>query len=547
MLRPRFRLGVVAVLMAVAMIISSCSDSEPGSNSSGSSTATLRVALGTGPMTKNFNPFLGGLPDNAGNLVYEPLIWFNVAKPGQIYPWLAKSYAWSDGGRKLSFTVRNGVKWTDGTTFTAKDVAYTFDLLLKNPGLNLYSVDYTSVSTSGQTVQLTFPKPAFTELYYISEIPMVSQKHYSGVKDPTKFLDPTPVGTGPYTIKSFASHDVVFTKNPNYWQKGLPKINTVDVSTYNDNNSAATALTTGQADWGQQFFPNLKRQWLNKPGRHFFAPSVGMNVLYVNLTKWPFNLVQVRKAISAGIDRPKLSTQAEGGIYPPAQSPTGLALPNQSSYLDPQYKNDKLTYDPAEATRLLQQAGFHRGSDGIMQDSRGRKLNLKLAEWGGSADYMTSAQLIATDLKKIGIGVTINSLSSQAWGEQVGAGRFDMTIKWSQIGPGPFYMYDGWLNSKYYKPVGTGASNDISRFKDPKADHFLQQIATAPTNSNAQMQAYYGLEKIMVDQLPVIPLFNLTELCAYTTDNFVGWPTTDNPYSRCVAVDEKTVLSIRPK
>lgn len=544
-MRKPARWLAAAILAAVALVASSCTN--PGTDAA--SGGVLRIALGTGTMTKNFNPFSPGvgLPDGSINLVYEPLIQFNVARPGQVYPWLARSYRWARGGRTLTFTVRDGVRWTNGRPFTAGDVAFTFDLLLKHPELNLVGLDYTKVSQAGKTVTLSFPRPAYTELYYLSNVPIVARSHWAPVKNPAKFLDPNPVGTGPYTIRSFASHDVTFAKNPHYWQSGRPAVGTVDITTYNSNNGALTALTSGDADWGQQFFPELDKQWLTNPNRHFFAPSVGMNALYLNLTKWPLNNVTVRKAISAAIDRQQLSTQAEGGIYPPAQSPTGLALPNQSAYLAPRYKNVGLPFRPAQARSLLAQAGFHRGGNGIMQDASGRPLKLTLTEWAGSADYMASAQIIAANLKKVGIGVTINGLSSQAWAAAVSDGNFDMTIKWSQIGPGPFYMYDGWLNSKYYEPAGQGASNDLSRFSSHHADQLLSTISATRTGSAQQMSAYHGLEAIMADQLPVVPLFNLTELCAYTTDHFVGWPSTHNPYSRCVAVDEKTIVTIRPK
>src|SRR5260370_22165397 len=91
-------------------------------------------------LTPAFNPY--GITDapygmGADGLIYEPLIQFNLAAPPQYYPWLATGYAWSNGGKTITFTIRQGVKWNDGTPFTPADVAFTFNLVTSNAACNL--------------------------------------------------------------------------------------------------------------------------------------------------------------------------------------------------------------------------------------------------------------------------------------------------------------------------------------------------------------------------------------------------------------------------
>ena len=104
----------------------------------------------------------------ATGLIYEPLIQFDMAAPPKYYPWLATSYAWSNGGKTITFTIRQGVKWNNGTPFTPADVAFTYNLLKNNAAINIDGLSISSVSTSGNTVTLTFPTSQYTNLEEIA-------------------------------------------------------------------------------------------------------------------------------------------------------------------------------------------------------------------------------------------------------------------------------------------------------------------------------------------------------------------------------------------
>src|SRR5215470_16627865 len=123
---------------ALGVAITACSSS--GSNSSGAQGKPLVVVDNAGQIfTRSFNPFVSTSLGNSNSttaLVYEPLLMFNIMKPSQPpIPWLATGYQWSNGGRTLTLTIRKGVKFSDGKPMTARDVAFTFNLLRKNPSL----------------------------------------------------------------------------------------------------------------------------------------------------------------------------------------------------------------------------------------------------------------------------------------------------------------------------------------------------------------------------------------------------------------------------
>ena len=120
----------------------------------------------------------------ATGLIYEPLIQFDLAAPPKYYPWLATKFAWSNGGKSITFTIRNGVKWNDGTPFTAADVAFTFNLVKKNTAINLAGLNISSVSTSGNTVTVSFPTAQYTNLENIAGTAILPQHIWASVGNP---------------------------------------------------------------------------------------------------------------------------------------------------------------------------------------------------------------------------------------------------------------------------------------------------------------------------------------------------------------------------
>src|SRR5215469_13326393 len=130
----RLRFKSLAVLIGVAGLLATACGT---SNGSGGPGGTLTISNESGALwTCGFNPFNGGVSFLDFGPVYEPLIFVNSLENEKVTPWLASSYAWSNGNKTLTFTIRSGVKWNDSKPMTAADVAFTFNLLKKFPGLD---------------------------------------------------------------------------------------------------------------------------------------------------------------------------------------------------------------------------------------------------------------------------------------------------------------------------------------------------------------------------------------------------------------------------
>src|SRR6516164_5391803 len=196
------RLVVCAVLLAgvVAIIWASLGSAAEKQTTS----VTISNAQGT-TWTCGFNPFNANLITWSFGPVYEPLYDVNALKGGATTPWLASAYAWSNHDRTLTFTIRSGVKWTDGKPFSAADVLFTFKLIKAHPALDLQGAwaVLKSVTRKGNKVSFTFKTPAVPYFYNIAnKTPIVAQHIWSSIKDPVTYKDTSPIGTGAYTMSS---------------------------------------------------------------------------------------------------------------------------------------------------------------------------------------------------------------------------------------------------------------------------------------------------------------------------------------------------------
>lgn len=511
----------------------------------------------TGPITRDFNPFSATSADNilgATNLIYEPLLQFDLLKPGKIYPWLAKSYTWSNGGKTITFDLRSGVKFSNGTPFSASDVAFTFNLLKKYPAINSGGLPLVNASApSANKAVINFSSPSYVLLYYIASTPMVPASQWKSV-NPSTYADPNPVGTGPYVLSTFSSGGILLKKNPSYWQPGEPHVAKVDFPVYDSNTSANLALEKGALDWGGNFVSNIKASYVakNPSTNHYWDAPLQTEALIPNLTKFPFNHLAVRKAVSVAIDRTVISDDGENFQQPPAIGPgsaTALTLPNDKSYLTSQIKKlSTINNNPSLAKSILEKAGWKMGKSGYFVSPSGKPLAFSIQDPSAYTDFMTDDQIMASELKKAGMHVTVSGVSVAAWTTNLANGNFQAIAHWGNSGPTPYYLYNNYLNSSLTTPIGKPASGDYERFHSAKADAYLKQFAS--TNSaSTQKAAIVGLEKIVAQQLPIIPLFYGVAWDEYNTSHFTGWPTPSNPYAPGEPTgpfNEITILRLKP-
>jgi peptide/nickel transport system substrate-binding protein len=493
---------------------------------------TVTIAPGPrGSWTQNFNPLIStdqSLPGTQG-FIYEPLILFNLAKGGKPQPWLAKSWKFSNGLKTLTFHLRPGVKWSDGKPFTSRDVAFSINLAKKWPAVPCGNCQASvkSVSAPNATTAVVRLKYADTTmLYYLGETLFVVPQHvWSKVQgDPTKFLNPNPVATGPFAHATFSPQVYTLHKNTHYWQTGKPYVSALRFPAYSGNDAAQLALVNGDVDWGGIFIPNAESVYIGahpKTNHTWYAPYDTPRALWLNTAEAPFNNVHVRRAISLAIDRTALDKQAEYGYAPPTN---GLLL-------EPQFTKkwgvpSLLTkWAPVRANVAAAKAELAKA--GNVDLSKTYKLQVV----DGWSDWDSSVQLMVSQLAAIGMKVQYDPLQFGDYFSNMQLGKYDMSISWTDGGPTPFYRYRDSFLSSNTKPVGQTAQPGWSRWTNTQMDNLLNQYTHA-ASQKSQVTIMKKAETLYASQLPIIPLFAGDFWYEYNTSRFVGWPNARKPYTR---------------
>lgn len=498
----------------------------------------------------HFNPYNPTDATFSVGYIYEVLAFQDALKPTSITPWLATKWTWSNTNKTLTFTIRKGVTWSSGQAFSAADVVFSFNLIKKHPGLD-GNADWSVLSSVTQQgtdqVVFQFKEPSVPYFYNIAtKTPIVPEYIWSKVKNPTTYLDTNPIGTGPYVVGSCSGNNVEYKANPSYWQSGLPKIKTVNFPAYLSNTPANEDLASGKDQWGAQYIPGIAKTYTSKSKYfHTWNPPVSTVAVVFNLKNSVLSNVAVRRAMSYAIDKKKVSEIGEGGEELAANQ-TGIPLPTYKAWYDTslakKYGN-AYAYNPKKAEAVLKAAGFTKGSTGIMHKGN-KKLSFTMINNGTYSDWVASANVVVSELKAVGIEVTTRNYDNTTFLDRLQTGNFQLAYHALTGGPGPEFQYQELLYSPNSAPIGKVASSNYERYSSSATDALFHQY-TATTSLATQHKIVDELEKVMLTDVPTIPITEQPDWYQYDTQCIGGWPTQTNPYaqpSQYVVPDAAVVL-----
>jgi peptide/nickel transport system substrate-binding protein len=537
------RLTWLTSLAAVCVLVAGCGSS---STSTTSKTVGGKVVIAneTGSTwTCQFNPLNPADTSSSFGFVYEPLMFVNSLQSSKApVPMLATSSEWSNNFRTLTFTIRKGATWSDGQPLTASDVAYTFNAMKSDKAIDLNAIwvadggPLTNVALSGtEKVVFTFRAPSEQDFYFVADqTPIIPQHIWSTLKQSElhSYADGQPVGTGPYKVANCAPQNIKFTRNPSYWQSTsgnpVPKIAEVDYPAFLSNTPTNLYLAQGQAQWGGQYVPNIHSFYIAKDPehRHYWFPAVANVSLFPNLSNPVLSQLPVRQALAYAIDKATVARLGESGYQQPAHQ-TGIITPTFESWQDSSLP--ETTYNTAKAQEILNVAGFTKGSEGIYRDKSGRPLSFTVKTISGFSDWDASLQLITQQLKAAGIAVTVQDENTAPYTTNLQNGSFQLAYAGSGgpaaiSGPTPYYELRALLFG------GNVGSTNYSRYKSESTDALFNQYAGA--NPEQQKELIKRVQKVMVNEVPFIPVTQGVDWYQYDTSHIEGWPTESNQYAQ---------------
>lgn len=538
---------------------------EPAGASSGRADRCLVVA-GTddAPFVRNFNPF-GAPADFTSGGIYEPLVVVTSAGSGHQYNWLASRFDWSADLKTLTLTVRPGVYWTDGKPLTNKDVAYTLtagrqNRLMDQIDLTRAGNEVVSVRTVGDSqvaIRLRRVNTMFISSVLANNVRVVPEHVFAHVKNVGKWLNPDPVGTGPFAVvERFGNQSYVLGRNPHYWRAHAPSFACIERVLGSSTEAAVLQMVRDHIDLSSLFVPNVQKTLISHDPAHLHyyyparSPGIG---LFFDDTVYPFSIVALRKAISVAINRNDISAFAEYH-YAPTVDALGInhVWPGWISKAAAAEAARLATYDPPRARRMLLAAGF-RYQRGALVDPRGNPVVINAAVVAGWVDWYTSWRLIARNLEQIGIKVNLDAVPDfGAWWTDARSTK-KATFLWNDGGDtqSPYDYFKAHLDVSSFIPSGRDAdrTGNWEHFQSAEATRLLAKFRET-ADPVAQHRIAGQIEQLWLRTLPFVPLFASPIWSVYSTRNFVGFPNARSPYVSPDFTDVDYVVAltrIRPR
>lgn len=478
--------ALTALLLLPAATLASASPrpspySSPAADASASagSSSPLVYRIGLQSDVDNMNPFstYNTIPWECFRVGYNFLTWYDADyKPA---PDLAdpvptvENGGVTDSGRVWTFHIRPNVKWSDGVPLTARDVAYTYNRILRQK-LSMYLSYFTGVTKveapDDQTVVITSKRPnaVMTALY----VPILPEHIWSKVPDPKveSYANVPMVSSGPFQVTEVKIGKYVkMERNPHY-QDGFgaePTVDEVLFEIYQTQDSLVADYKAGNLDAAIELDPGFYRSLKGVPGStSVAAPGLGFHELGFNCWNSPKSKgnpllrdVRIRQAVNWAIDKQAIAAIAMDGLAPAG---TSLLSPVDTFFHWNVPPAEQYSYDPAKAKQILDDAGYKMGPNGVRVAPNGKPLKFRLAALNEYPMDITAAKKISAYLKDLGIGITLQVMDENAFTNANYDNADDDLYIWSwtaDIDPGyilSVFTTDQILNSsdsEYANPV----------------------------------------------------------------------------------------------
>jgi peptide/nickel transport system substrate-binding protein len=502
-----------------------------------------------------WNPYaIGSNHQNGPNLIYEPLAYYS-AFADKWYMWLAESYQFTSDFKQLTIKTRSGIKWSDGTPFSAEDVAFTMNSLRDlGPkvrwGTDVHQALDEATVTDPNTVVLKFKIPSprfffFASYKYDIGIYIVPKHIFEGQDWTTfKHLDLAkgwPVTTGPWKVVASSLQQKVFDRRDSWWaadQKLAPMpqiLRNIWLPTVAEQQTAQAHITN-QADFGAALqpatFPTVIRQnpkvttWAGQKAPWGYVDWWPIS-LYLNNEVKPFDDKDVRWAVSQYVDRQQIIEVGYLGadtVSTLPMPPYKPLLPYFDAVKDLLAKYNTIEFNPKKGDALLENKGFKK-HDNMWETPDGKPFTLDIIGFGASGPAI--GPVLSQMLKRHGIAANL-ALPPD----------FDSRFQKGDF-VGSIYGHGGSIRDPYdtlrlyqgqsIAVPGAHAVN-FSRWKNPEYDKIVDEVyITDPNNVAKLKELFRAAMEIWLPDLPDVQLVQNYHRIPLNTTYWKNWATEENP------------------
>jgi peptide/nickel transport system substrate-binding protein len=504
------------------------------------------------------SPYATGYTHQNGDAATIEGLQYYSAFGDEFWPWTAESDQYNADGTELTVKIRKGVEWSDGTPFTAKDVAFTLSNLIKQaPALrnSAYVKEWVkeAVAVDDFTVKITFNKPNWRFYFdyltfkFDTGIYIVPEHIYKNEADWTKFINfdvekAWPVTTAPYRYTYWTNMQKFEDRRDDWWAvktgfAKLPVPERILCLPMVDDTKAAQLSINNSLDACLDIRPNIMATILEqnpnvithamrkKPYGYvdWWPNNIGFNAL-----EEPYSNPEVRWAVSYAIDR----QQAIDVAYDGAGQFNNLFLPDYASLkpfkdaiadLLEQYPTNK--YDPAKSAELLQKNGYAKNKDGFWEKG-GQVLKLDMGGWQIYADI---GPVVAEQLRKNGFDANFSMPAD--YSDRMGTGKVNgfWVGHGGSVGPDPYLSCDIY-NARRVMPTGESGWSSIWRWKNEAYTALVDEMGTVPMGDPKVKELFRKACEIWLKELPSVPMIQWFHRIPMNLTYWTGWPTEEDPY-----------------
>jgi peptide/nickel transport system substrate-binding protein len=430
-------------------------------------------------------------------LLYDRLLY--IGADGRPQPWLAESWSVEKDGREVTFRIRKGVSFTDGTPVDAEAVRYSLDRFLKiskRKG-DLGPLEKIELAGPGG-VRLTFARP-FAALFTALDSSYLGIVSKTAAEKAGEEFGRRPVGSGPYTLREWkAGSTLLFARNPAYRNlrsdvenRGAPYPDEWQISIVKEEGTRMAALETGQLHMSWAPFEEVPR--IEKdPRLQLIRRQKGVSYIFLefNTRKPPFDSLPLRRAIAYSVDPQEVldASYLYGTII---QAPLPVGVTGFSAEVGRQagYRRDE-----ARAAALFKEAGYTKGPDGKLRDGAGKPLRMTLTTWV-APQISRAAQVIQAQLQAAGVDCGLTQTDAGAFLAKLPEGKHDFDL----------------MRMTYVDPQGLSrlvkSPGRWNHYGNPRLDALLDR-ADATLDHERRMALLQEIQKLVLDDAAIVPLFS---------------------------------------